>query len=181
MFTVKHSRLISGFLFLFSNVYLFVNNLVLMDIHQLISSILFITCSVSVILSAYHHRWLFWGGTAVGLAYVLIALSERNENVLFQTIGAIIGIIAGALIFRSALQAETGKQYAFKGILKYIDHYPLAAAGVIEGTCCLAMFIGAILSDDLILIITSGLWVIAHSFLIGSDNYLRKDLQLKKL
>ena len=173
----KLCRRISASLFFIANILLLVTNLQQTNLWQFIASILFITCSISLFLSATRHRFLFWGGIAVAVAYILTAVSNDGEGNIFAYISIFIGVFAGALIFRGGLQRETGKQMSLSSPLDLLDKYPLAAAGFIEGVCCILIFISAVYNGDARLMISSALWTVAHGFLIVSDEYLRDKLR----
>ena len=173
------ARRLSGIIFLAANILFLVLNLHETNVLQLTAAILFMSCSISLILSANYHRFLFWGGIAVSVAYILTAISNDGDGNFFAYLSIINGIIAGVLIFRGGLQRETGKQYRLPYPIDILDKYPLASAGVIEGFCCLLLFISALLNYDYKLLIASGLWLIAHGFLIYSDEYLRHGFSKK--
>ena len=173
-------RRISGLLFLFANFFLLVSNFQQTNMMQFVASLIFISCSIALILSANNHRWLFWGGLAVAVAYIITALSGVGSGELFSKISIIFGVFAGALIFRAGLQRETGKQFPLMNPFDLLDKYPLASAGIIEGSCCILLFTGAAFNDDIRLMIASGTWTIAHGFLIASDEYLRERLKENK-
>ncbi|MEM9469665.1 MAG: hypothetical protein AAF988_05840 [Pseudomonadota bacterium] len=147
------------------------------NIIQLIAGLLFASCSVSLILSAKQHRWLFYSGFALLVAYVLVSFSGNNESHVLQKFGSIAGIIGGSLTLRAAFQRETGKQFNLPYPFNLIDKYPLASAGLLEGSFCLIMVIGAFLSFDIRLGIIASIWVIAHSCLFLSDEYVRERLK----
>ncbi len=173
--TTALCRRISGSLFLIANIALLVSNLHNTNNLQLFASFLFMSCSVALFLSANNHRWLFWGGVTVAIAYILTAISNGEGNILsWVSIG--LGVFAGGLIFRGGLQRETGKQYPMAGWLSILDKYPLAMAGAIEGLCCTLIFVGAFYYDDIRLMISSFLWLVAHGFLIASDEFFRARL-----
>jgi hypothetical protein len=170
---VTTSRRLSGLLFLIANCYLLISNLEDTNLLQLLAAFLFISCSVSLILSANYHRFLFWGGIAVAVAYIITAVSTDDGGNVFASLSILFGIIAGALIFRAGLQRETGKQYQLPNVLSAFDKYPLAMAGFVEVICCLFLFISSYLNTDYRLLVASGIWIIAHIFLIYSDEFLR--------
>jgi hypothetical protein len=170
------SRRISGMIFLSANAFLLITNFQNTNTLQFCASILFLSCSVALILSANNHRWLFWGGFAVAIAYIMTALSNEGSGDILAHISIIFGVFAGALIFRGGLQRETGKQIELMKPFDILDKYPLAMAGFIEGACCVLLFISSILLSDMRLFLASGLWTIAHGFLIYSDEYLREKL-----
>ena len=173
----KTSRRLSGVLFLISNFYLLIANIHNTNVPQLIAALLFISCSIALILSATRHRFLFWGGGAVAVAYILTASS--NESGVFSYLSMIAGVIGGGLIFRAGLQRETGKQYPLPSFLRGLDQFPLAMAGLIEGSSCLFLLITAYIHHDKHLMIASALWVCAHLLLINSDEYLRDKIEHK--
>jgi hypothetical protein len=143
------SRRISGMIFLSANAFLLITNFQNTNTLQFCASILFLSCSVALILSANNHRWLFWGGFAVAIAYIMTALSNEGSG---------------------------DKQIELMKPFDILDKYPLAMAGFIEGACCVLLFISSILLSDMRLFLASGLWTIAHGFLIYSDEYLREKL-----
>lgn len=178
MLSAKFCRTLSGFLFLTGNVLLFVTNLPDPNVFQLVSSLLFMSCSVSLILSALSHRWLFWGSGALMAAYLLIALGATGDGTFMQYLGAVTGVISAVFIFRSALKSEFNRQFILPRPLNLLDEFPLATAGFIEGPCCVLICIGAVLSGTYHLAASAGLWTVAHGFLIASDVSLRQRLAL---
>lgn len=141
---------------------------------QFIAAALFISCAIALYLSAKNHRWLFYNALAVITGYALVSFTGEGGGTVLQYIGGIIGIIGGLLILRGAFQRETGKQYQLAKPLNNLDLYPLASAGGIEGSCAFFIAIGSFINGDINLAIVASLWVIAHLFLISSDEYLRK-------
>jgi hypothetical protein len=175
----KKCRKISGILFLTGHITLFMTNTIETNWLQLIASILFMSCSVSLILSAKNHRWLFYAGLVVILGYIFTIISKTGDGSVIQYIGLIGGIIGGLLIFRSAFQRETGQQFKLPDMINFIDKYPLASAGLIEGVCCLLISIGALINNDYRLALCSFIWMIAQGFLAASDEFIRKKFNHK--
>jgi len=172
-FNYKTCRKLSGVIFLLADCVLLIGNFAHTNIAQLIAAILFISCALALSLSANNHRWLFYNATAVITAYVLVSFSGQGGGVFLQYLGGVIGVVGGLLIFRGALQRECNKQWNLMHPFSLIDRYPLATAGVIEGSCALFVAVGSLLNQDMVLFITASLWGIAHLFLIFSDEYLR--------
>lgn len=172
----KICRRISGTLFLTANLSLFFANFTDTNIYQLIASLLFISCSTCLILSAKNHRWLFYCSFALIGGAILVAISNRGEGDHLNLVGMIVGISAGLLDLRAAMQRETGKQYKLPFILKSFDKYPLAMGSLTEQVFNIFILGGAILNNDIRLAVIIFLWMIAHSFLIASDEYFRQML-----
>ena len=175
LFKTRIMRQASGWLFLISNAFLFTSNLTMpnMNLLQFLAAILFITCSLSLILSAYDYRFLFWGGITIIIAYGLTSVSANADAPGIEYFGIITGLIAGLLILRAAFQRHTGRQFNLPGFLNWLDRYPLASAGAIEGSGCVLISIGAAEAEDIRLFITAILWTLAHVMLVISDEYLR--------
>ncbi|MEM6781084.1 MAG: hypothetical protein AAF569_04415 [Pseudomonadota bacterium] len=148
---------------------------------QLSAAVLFITCAISISLSAKNHRWLFYNGIAVVIAYILISISGQGDGTIAKYIGGMVGVIGGLLIIRGGFQRETGKQYKLFFPLNLSDRYPLATAGTIEGTSASFIAVGAYLNGDYTLSLVAALWVIAHCFLIASDEFLRNKIKTVKI
>jgi hypothetical protein len=167
------SRQASGWLFLGANILLFITNLANTNLLQFTAAILFMSCSISVILSARDYRWLFWGGAAVIIAYGLASISVAPGKPGIEYLGILTGAISGLLILRGAFQRHTGRQFNLPRLLRLLDRYPLASAGAIEGTGCVLITIGALAAGDIRLFFAALLWTLAHILLMISDEYLR--------
>ena len=170
----KFCRRASGLLFLLADIILLAGNLEEANAYQLAAAILFITCAIAMTLSANNHRWLFYNASAVIIAYMLVSFTGSGQGTALQYIGGMIGIIGGLLIFRAALQRETGKQYTIPYPLNLADRYPLATAGSIEGACAFFIAAGSLINADMLLFTVATLWTLAHIFLFASDEYLRQ-------
>ncbi len=169
-------RRVSGVLFLCGNLFLLLSNVTETNGMQLVSSILFLSCSCAVILSAANHLWLFYWGTAIMMAYLTVGLSNGLSLGVFspELIAIMSGFLGGILLIRAGFQRHTGRQYPLPFPLSLTDKYPLACAGIIQGSGCLAILASALLLSDFRLAIASAIWCVAHGFLIASDEYLRK-------
>ena len=173
MLSIAFCRRLSGALFLAANIIFVAINFAQTRGANLIVAILFMTCSVAIILSARQHRWLFYAGLGSIVAYALLCTSASGPGRLAQYGGAAIGVFIGVLTLRSALQAETGKQYNLPFPLSLLDTYPLAASSTIGVIANGSIAVGAAMSNDWGLFCFSGLCTIAHGFIIASDIPLR--------
>lgn len=173
IFNYKTFRKLSGIIFLLADCVLLVGNFANTNTAQLVAAILFISCAIALSLSANNHRWLFYNSIAVITAYILVSFTGQGGGVILQNLGGIIGVIGGLLILRGALQREFNKQWNLPYPLLFIDRYPLATAGIIEGSCALFVAAGSFVNQDVVLLLTASLWFIAHICLIFSDEYLR--------
>jgi hypothetical protein len=173
-FNTKTCRKFSGIGFLTGNLTLLVTNLTDPNWFQLISAIVFCSGSAALLLSNYHHRWLFWCSGAVITGYALVALSGTGSGTTLQYLGFIPGFTGGLLLLRAAWQRENGKQFPLPYPFNLVDLYPLASCGLIEGTGCVLTFFGALMNGDLRLALVTVLWITSYSLLILSDEFLFK-------
>ncbi len=172
MIDFKVCRKIAGYLFLAANISLFVWNFSNTNWYQLLSGLFLASCSIALILSAKNHRWLFYCGFSLMTGSILASIS--NEGNQFTYSAVMVGIVIGLLDFRAGWQRETKKQYALPYPLSAIDRYPLTAASVIEMIFCVLLAIGSVLNEDFRLLTICFIWIIAHMFLIASDEFLRE-------
>lgn len=176
MISSKLCRKISASIFSLGNAFLFATSYSETNLVHLISSLLFMSCSIALYLSSYNHKWLFYGGLAVVIAYFMVSFSNEGDGTQIQYLGGIFGMLGGSLIFRGALQRETGKQYKLFYPLNLADLYPLATAGVIEGGSAIFIAFGSFVNKDISLFLVALFWFAANMLLIISDEYLRKKL-----
>ena len=178
-FDYKFFRRYAGTLFLIGNITALLTNLIDTNWYQLWSGLLFVTCSISLILSSHHHRWLFYCGISTFVACMLIAVSSPGDGQILTYLSGLAGFTGAFLTLRAAFQRETHKQYTLPFPLGLIDKYPMAASGIIEGTCFFATAIGALINSDYRLAIVSFIYVTGYVCLIASDEYLRAHLNNK--
>ncbi|HPO14922.1 MAG TPA: hypothetical protein PLI09_15880 [Candidatus Hydrogenedentes bacterium] len=175
----KTFRRCAGTVFLIGNITALLTNLVDTNWYQLWSGLLFVTCSISLILSSHHHRWLFYCGISTFFACMLIAVSSPGDGQILTYLSGLAGFTGAFLTLRAAFQRETHKQYKLPATLSLIDKYPMAASGIIEGTCFFITTIGALINSDYRLAIVSFIYVAGYGCLILSDEYFRKALSLR--
>lgn len=173
----KFFRRTAGLIFLAGNIFLFISNVSNTNWYQLSAGLLFTTCSISLILSARHHRFLFYSAFSVLVACLLVSVSSPGNGQILTYLSGIAGFAGGFLTLRAALQRETHKQYSLPYFLSGLDKYPIAASGLIQGPCFLATGIGAAINSDDRLMIVSFLWVAGYLCLIFSDEYLRQSIK----
>ena len=178
MLTAPAFRRISGSLFLLADIVLLLSNYHSLNYLYLIAAILFISCAIALYLSANNHRWLFYNAVAVILGYALVSFTDSGSGALSQYIGGIVGIIGGFLILRAAFQREYNKQYSFPKPFDLIDKYPMAGAGAIEGMSATLIFVGSLMNQNTVLTLVAFIWMVAHTCLFLSDEYLRARLKM---
>jgi hypothetical protein len=177
MFDYKFCRRASGWAFLSGNMLTILLNTVNPNWFQFFAGILFTVCSITTILSASNHRWLFLTGFTVIAAYVLVAFSTTGDGTWLKYIGGLTGLVGGLLVWRAAFQRETKKQYDLPYPLSLVDRYPLAGAGIIEGLGCVFILMGALMNNDMRLTFLVVIWIIGYITLIASDEFLRQSFQ----
>ncbi len=169
-------RRASGALFLAANIIFLLSNYSSLNYYYLIASLLFISSSITLYLSAHNHRWLFYIAMSSMAAYALIAFTDSGSGVPSQYLGGIIGILGEFLVLRSAFQREFNKQYDLPKPFDLIDKYPLAGVAVIAGTSTVFILIGSILNQNAIVILLTCIWLPGYISLFLSDEYVRKKL-----
>lgn len=168
-------RRCSGFFLVAGDVILFLSNLYQTNFYQLLAGLLFTTGSLALIPSAQNHRWLYYCSASIILGYVFICISSSGEGEIFILIGSFIGLIAGLLNLRAAIQRGGCNRLTFQSkfqILRFVDRFPLASSGAVEGVFCIFVTIGAYLNGDARLALIALLWIIGHILQILSDEYL---------
>lgn len=166
-------RQLSSLFFVSGNIFITASNFAETNWLQLLSGLVFIIGSITLFLSASHHRWLFPCALSTLGGFVLAAFSSPGPGDMWTRVGLIAGVAGSLLMFRGGLQRETGRQYPLPGFLNLIDRFPLASAAVIEGVSSAFLVAGAMINQDIRLTIAASLWLVAYLFLFLSDEFLR--------
>jgi len=149
-----------------------------------VSGALLLATSASLFASAKNPKWLYAAGGSMITAWGIIGLNSNGDGAFLQTIAPAFAFAQGALLMRAGYNLTTDNApISFNGILgkvfNKIDKYTLASAGAIELPGTLLATGAAVLSDNIPLMISAGLWSIANGLLIASDPALRKNNDVK--